>query len=390
MFFALIVFLVLRFQAPPSYENQWVEVRRTISRSYYARQTRATEMNRLLDLYGPKIGGSKSQEEFESNVNAMIAAFGDSHFTYLTRSDQGWYLMDSLEKGPNAEAMPNIGAWFRMTPAGYEVQMLLDGLPAMLAGIRKGDIVEECDGQPFSPVDSLTGHVNDQVQLTILRDNRRLTKAVKVSSQKALAMFFDASVNSVKIIDDHGRHIGYFHLWTMAGDEFKNALSSAIYGKLKNTDGFILDIRDGFGGRPEGYADPFFRPDVEITWVMGGSRLNQLFGYGRPLVTIINNGSRSAKEILSYVLKKSHRATLVGSTTAGNVLGTTPMKLGSGAYLEIPIADVYADGTHLEGKGVAPDVTVPKEFDNDGKDLDLDVALDRLKDVPEHRKFAQA
>ena len=125
-----------------------------------------------------------------------------------------------------------------------------------------------------------------------------------MNSGPGLDMFLDATKNSVRVIDDHSRRIGYFHLWTLAGEDFKNALSGAIYGKLKNTDGFILDLRDGFGGRPEGYADPFFRPDVQLTWVMGDTRSNELYGYGRPLMTLINNGSRSAKEILSYVLKK--------------------------------------------------------------------------------------
>ena len=33
--------------------------------------------------------------------------------------------------------------------------MLLDGLPAMKAGIRKGDIIQKIDSADFTPVDSL-------------------------------------------------------------------------------------------------------------------------------------------------------------------------------------------------------------------------------------------
>jgi carboxyl-terminal processing protease len=39
----------------------------------------------------------------------------------------------------------------------------------------------------------------------------------------------------------------------------------------------------------------------------------------KPIVLLINDGVRSGKEIFAYAMKKSKRATLVGSTTAGEV-----------------------------------------------------------------------
>ena len=95
---------------------------------------------------------------------------------------------------------------------------------------------------------------------------------------------------------------------------------------------------------------------------------------------MINGGSRSAKEVLSYVFKKSGRGTLVGQTTAGNVLGTFPQAIGDWAYIEVPMLDVLADGVRLEGNGVVPDVAVPSEFGAGGKDLDLSAALEKLAD----------
>jgi len=102
--------------------------------------------------------------------------------------------------------------------------------------------------------------------------------------------------------------------------------------------------------------------------------MHQMLGYQKPLVLLINEGSRSAKEVLSYVFKKSRRATLIGSNTAGNVLGTSPMRLNEWAYLEIPMVEVFTDGTRLEGKGVAPDIKVPVETDASGKDLYVESA----------------
>jgi carboxyl-terminal processing protease len=93
---------------------------------------------------------------------------------------------------------------------------------------------------------------------------------------------------------------------------------------------------------------------------------------------LINGGSRSAKEILSFILKSSHRATLIGTTTAGNVLGTSPIRISDWAYLEIPVVDVSIDGVRLEKNGVQPDIMVPDGFDKAGKDVVIERAVQFL------------
>ena len=131
------------------------------------------------------------------------------------------------------------------------------------------------------------------------------------------------------------------------------------------------------------YADPFFRPGINIEWRFGSNGFVQSFGYAKPLVVIIDKGSRSAKEVLAYILKKSGRATLVGERTGGNVLGTFPFWIGDWAILEIPMIDVIVDGVRLEGVGVEPHVAVIDEFDADGNDLFLARALEILSSQTE-------
>jgi carboxyl-terminal processing protease len=379
---SIVAAVAMSERAQTSFGPLWNEVRGAISSSYYARESKGASMKRLLDECEPQAKAARSPAEFASIVNAMIDKFGDSHFAYYTKSDQGWYMMDGLMHPDGGAKMPEFGAWFKKTPTGYQVSMVLEGTPAQREDVRKGDVIQTVDGAPFSPIDSIDADVDKTVTLGVLRKGQTLTKQVKILSKPAMGMFLEASEDSAKIVEDHGRLIGYFHLWTMASDQFRNALSGAVYGKLKNTDGIILDIRDGFGGRPEGFGDPFFRPDADLKWVTSGASTSQLFGYGRPMVTIINEGSRSAKELFSYLLKKSHRSKLLGHTTAGNVLGTFPRRLSDGSIIEIPIADVFADGSRLEGKGVNPDIPVSPEFDPEGRDQMLSRALDELKNIP--------
>lgn len=375
---ALALLAVVRFGPTDEYAQAWDKAAGMIRQRYYARESRKDEMERLLKAYEPKAKAANSKAEFRDVVNAMIADFKDSHFALLSDEDQGYYNFDSLARS-NPATMPQFGAWFRKDPGGYTVQMVINGTEAERADIRKGDVVITVDGEPFAPVVPLKDKVGKTVTLQIRRGSQALEKKVEVQETTAKEMFVKGTRDSARIIEKGGKKIAYVHLWTMSDEDQKNALSNLVYGKFKDTDAFILDIRDGFGGRPEGFGDPFFRPQATLEWKFGEqASMKQLFGYGKPMVLLTNGGSRSAKEVFSFLMKKSKRATLVGSTTAGHVLGTTPARLNDWAYLEIPIVDVLTDGKRIEGKGVSPDVPVKNEFDEKGKDLYIEKALEIL------------
>ncbi|MFY9233825.1 MAG: S41 family peptidase [Fimbriimonadaceae bacterium] len=358
------------------YVKSWDAVQSAISARYYARKSKKELMDRLLAKYAPAAKAAKTRESFSEAVNRMIDEFGDSHFDLFTPSDQGYYLMDSL--GGGKEELPQFGAWFKKLPDGYTVQMVLNGSSAEKAGLMKGDLITLINGKPFTPVDSLQSQVGKSVKITFRRGASSGEKEVEVKKGPPQDMFLDATRDSARIIEHQGKKIGYVHLWTMASNQMRDALHGLIYGKLKDTDAMILDIRDGFGGRPEGFGDPFFRPDVRLDWKMGDFTNRQLFGYQKPLVLLTNEGSRSAKEVFSYIMKKSKRATLIGSTTAGHVLGTSPGRLNEWSILEIPMVEVFTDGQTLERKGVSPDIALSKEFDEKGEDLYLRRALEFL------------
>lgn len=365
----------------------WDDCVRAIGSRYYARTAKKDQMQALFAKYAEQAKAAKSRDEFVRAMDAMILEFGDSHFDFLPNTKQGFYLMEELG-GKKAE-MPHIGAWFQPAGDGYTVTMVLDGMQAEKAGLRKGDLIRTIDGEPFTPITSLIARVGKKAKVQAVRNGKPFEVEVEPAMAGPLAMFLDATRNSVRIIESNGRKFGYIHLWTMANDTFRNALSGAVYGRLRDTDAMILDIRDGFGGRPEGYGDPFFRPEVMLEWkVSDRAGMKQLFGYQRPLVVLINGGSRSAKEVFSAIMKKSGRATLIGSPTAGHVLGTSPFRVSDWAHLEIPMVDVIVDGQRIEAAGVAPDVALPKEFDESGTDLYLQTALKTLAEQLARKRAA--
>jgi carboxyl-terminal processing protease len=79
----------------------------------------------------------------------------------------------------------------------------------------------------------------------------------------------------------------------------------------------------------------------------------------KPVVLLINEGSRSGKEVLAFGFKRYGYGRVVGMRSKGDVLAATAFMMSDGSLLELPVQDVRVDGERLEGVGVAPDIEVP-------------------------------
>ncbi len=81
-----------------------------------------------------------------------------------------------------------------------------------------------------------------------------------------------------------------------------------------------------------------------------------------PVFVLTSHKTASAAEIATDALKGIGRATIVGETTAGEMLSQKPYDVPGGLQLFLPIADYYsAYHGRIEGKGVEPDVAVRAE-----------------------------
>jgi carboxyl-terminal processing protease len=78
----------------------------------------------------------------------------------------------------------------------------------------------------------------------------------------------------------------------------------------------------------------------------------------RPLVALVDGGTRSAKEVIADRLLEMTAAVVVGEQTAGAVIPATFEEVGGGAVLMFPSTRLGAYTEKLEGVGVSPDVEV--------------------------------
>src|SRR5688572_30725750 len=99
----------------------------------------------------------------------------------------------------------------------------------------------------------------------------------------------------------------------------------------------------------------------------------------KPVVLLINEGTRSGKEVLAHGFKKYGLGPIVGTRSAGALLAGRAYLLSNGSLLVLAVADVSVDGERLEGRGVTPVVTVPFDIRYaQGNDPQLVRAIDVL------------
>src|ERR1700687_5778761 len=150
-----------------------------------------------------------------------------------------------------------------------------------------------------------------------------------------------ASDPGMRIIDHKGRRLAYIHMWSWATIEFQKLLLDAIAkSNTEGVDGFVLDIRDGWGGASGNYLGVFWK-DVPLLESVGRDGKRQSFDQQirKPAVLLVNGGTRSGKETIAYGAKKHPLARLLGERTAGAYLGGGPSCLSDGSLLVVAMSE---------------------------------------------------
>ncbi len=341
-----------------------------------------------------RITPDMDEAAFSAEVNAMLARLEASHTRHVTRDSTAWYqlvgifmtvdsslehlLADHLVDG--APVYTGIGIFAEARPEGTFVTGVLEGHPAARAGILVGDRIVAVNGAPYHPVASFAGRAGTTIDIELeRRPGETVTLEVEPALLDATTMFLRAMRHSIAIIEHGDVSVGYVRVWCYAGEDYQAILSDALLqGPLGDADALVMDLRGGWGGAEPSYLNLFAPRGIEMTMGRAG-------GYGRsfasawtkPVVLLVDEGSRSGKEVIAYGFRALDIGPIVGETTAGAVLGGRLNVLRDGSLLYVATADVAVDGVRLEGVGVAPDIAVP--FDPAfaaGHDPQLDAAIE--------------
>lgn len=295
-------------------------------------------------------------------------------------------------------AFGGVGIQVSPTEDNYiEVISPLKDTPADKAGIRSGDIIMQINNQTYTgsqledAVKVMRGNPGEEVKLTILRGKGASRKTLEfVVKREKIKM---ESVHA-KMINDN---IGYI-LLTGFQDETDEDFKAAIKDlKEKGAKKFILDLRNNPGGLLDvalSIADELMDKATVISVKdKNGNKEDYKTEDGSEkfeLVTLINEGSASASEVLSAALKENGRSKIVGAKSYGKgiIQQIYPVNnINPGDGLKITIAEFFTpNGNKIHGVGISPDyqIKIPEGVTNIGvehlqDDTQLKKAIELLK-----------
>ena len=369
------------------------EVWHTVRERFYDPTLRGLDWPAIGEYYRP-LAGLASNEAQSVVLNRMLAELAASHTRHYTPADPAYYQLLDIFSGPLRQEIrrifpdgqityPGIGVFTRQIDGKTFVSGVLAGLPAARAGLLVGDELLTADGAPYHPIRSFTARVGQEVVLQIRRQPDGPVQSLMLLPEqiKPGEAFLQAMKESVRLVDADGVKVGYIHVWSYAGPQYQRLLEREIStGMLQHADALVLDLRDGWGGAQAQYLDLFHSrgPTVTMTERDGDVSIANV-KWRKPVVMLVNGGTRSGKEILAYGFKKYALGEVVGTRTAGAVLAGRGFLLSDGSLLFLAVADVLVDGQRLEGIGVTPTIEVPFSLEYaQGKDPQLDHAVELL------------
>uniref|UniRef100_UPI002FE1989B S41 family peptidase n=1 Tax=Sinorhizobium chiapasense TaxID=501572 RepID=UPI002FE1989B len=258
---------------------------------------------------------------------------------------------------------PGIGMVTAVDGGRRFVADVYDGSPAEKAGLLVGDEILSVDGLPYREIGSFTDKVGRSVEIRLRRHPDAVPTSVKVQVERLrpLPMFERAIDESLALSEREGHKVGYVRLWTLSTRSGLDIIAQALAtGRLKDAEGVIVDLRGRWGGGPADAAELFVgdTPSFRLVPRRGDATLAN-FRWQKPVVALIDKGTRSGLELFAYALRQN-AIPLVGERSAGALLAGRAYVLPDDSLLELAVSDAVIDNDlRLEGIGIEPDRAVP-------------------------------
>lgn len=245
----------------------------------------------------------------------------------------------------------------------------IEGTPAYRAGVTAGDVIISIDGKStrdmalWEAVEMMRGPRGEEVTITIIREDE--PDPVKVTLKRDTI-----PMNSVRSAELKPGYV-YLRITNFrknTTDEMKETLAR-IEKSSPELKGLILDLRQNPGGLLDQAVkvSDLFLDQGKIVSIKGRKERNskEFFaepdpaGRDYPIVTLINEGTASASEIVAGALQDQGRSVILGTTSFGKGSVQTVKPLREDLGLKYTIARYYTpSGRSIQAKGIEPDIMV--------------------------------
>src|SRR5215469_3445941 len=361
---------------------------------------------------------------FEVGISELLRELGSSHTAFFHQRRDSIPAPYSINATLRAVDSPQGKHWMF-------VDVIEDGV-AFQAGIRPGEFLLTIDAQPIAPPKSANFRIggNHRVELGGFNGSKReVAIAVPNRAAKNRPPMIEPRSLSYRVLP---QQTGYIRVATFPGAvglDFARGLDNVIRNfKDQGIQRLIVDLRGNIGGglgslrlmsylcpgkleigysltrqrlrkgyRKEGLTRIGKIPATKVQLLMMALRFRvfqrdrsmilvteglgpQPF-HGR-IVILINEYTHSAAEMVASFAKQNRLATIVGTRSAGEVLGGANFKLPGGYILRMPVAGWYTwQGECIEGTGVEPHIVVEDSPESlaAGSDDQLEKASELIK-----------
>jgi carboxyl-terminal processing protease len=349
-----------------------------IEDSYIYYETSAINWDSLHQDYIDKINNGLSTEEFSSLLNELETDLPANEFVFQSRSER---IENEIA---DTSSYGGIGAFVGFQETAIPHVVILDvmpGSPAEDAGLQAHDSILAIDGEPIgleeglNAVNRIRGLAGTSAVLTVQTPGEA-DRDVKLTRAQL------TGIGKLRIAQLQNTDVGYVLFppapYTTMTDELLAALSN--FSSNQDLKGVILDLRisNAIASWPvDDMLSLFQNGSIGEVYDRSGSQVLQLNGqdmFGSqtvPLVILVGENTRGLPEVFAAAMQSNDRATVIGSSTSGNIETLAGFLLPDGSQVFIASASFRrADGEEIGVNGIRPEVEIEARWDQIIQDQD--------------------
>ncbi|HEX8178325.1 MAG TPA: S41 family peptidase [Pyrinomonadaceae bacterium] len=378
----------VKVDRPAEWAQMFDDAWRTMKYRFYDPQMHGYDWDAMRAKYRPLVEYVGDRQELLNIVNEMIGELNASH-TGAAPPPAG------REAGAVSTGHLGLDLEPDTTAGRYRVAYIYEDGPADKdwVKVKVGDYLIAIDGKPVKAGDEywalLNYRLNRKVAVTF---NDKPTEAgawrtrIEPTSMQAFATLrYERWVKERRALVDKlsGGRVGYVHIRSM--DQPSLRRFEKELREYRNKDAMVIDQRWNGGGNIEQELLGILVQRQYQVWQPRGTEATTrpLTGFFGPKIVLQNWRSASNAEMFPAGFRALGLGKLVGTPTAGAVIGTGSYSLIDGSTVRTPGTGVFlADKqrTNMENYGVQPDILVdntPADY-LAGRDRQLETAVQEL------------
>ncbi|SER81206.1 carboxyl-terminal processing protease [Gracilibacillus ureilyticus] len=297
----------------------------------------------------------------EGAIQGMLQSLGDPYTVYMDKETMEQF-NEQIES-----SFEGIGAEVSMVNGNVTIVAPIKDSPAEKAGLKPNDQILTVDGESvegldlYEAVNKIRGEKGSEVTIEIRRPGVEDLLSIDITRDS-----IPLQTVYVEEKETDGKLIGIIELTSFSENTAKEFAAEVEKLEEKGMDGLVIDVRGNPGGllpAVEEILKLFVTKDTPYLQIEDPTGKKSRYfsdletAKDYPIVTLINEGSASASEILAVSLKEAMNYEVVGTTSFGKGTVQQTVSMGDGSTIKITrFKWLSPEGNWIHEDGVEPTV----------------------------------